>query len=352
MGSSRRSDAEETTEGRPDPTAPRPRAPAGGSAGDPAVMVKDSAMNASAGGGRCIFCSTVAKRTKEHVWPSWVESILPGQGAFVLTTTSDAPGFRPRSWEKRGFDVTVRQVCSPCNNGRLSGLENAIKQLLTELVLGRAVVLSPLDQERLATWTYKTAMMFALTNRSGGRYFEDHEYVAFKADPRPAEGTRAWLAAYEGQWTTWYRKRVVEIARRQTAESREGHVMVATLGYLVLVQFTSRWETMPWAMPPHPCGRNARPRCGSRRSAGRSRRRGRPTPAPAFRGAENRDDDDTSARASRLCSVFATSPSIGWHFGAQPGTPQTTTGGPGRGPEPPVSMKKRRPGSGVRNGGG
>jgi hypothetical protein len=207
-------------------------------------------------GGHCLFCSSlVNRRTKEHVLAQWLAAILPGEGMIVVSTASDAPGFTPRTWTKRGVDITVRQVCEACNSGWLSDLENTIKGVLTHMVLGRSVVLSPLEQDRLAAWIYKTALMFALTNPSGAYYFANHDYTAFKAHLRPPHGTRAWLAAYNGreQWTTWYRKRVLEITRQvsqEDSETREGHSMVATLGPLVLVQFTSRWETIPWAVPP------------------------------------------------------------------------------------------------------
>jgi hypothetical protein len=197
----------------------------------------------------CIFCSA-PRVTKEHVWPNWVKGLIPGDGPFTVTTVSDAPGAVSRSWTKAELDVTVKRVCQPCNNGWLSRLEDEAKSLLTDIVQGRPVVLTPLDQERLAVWAYKTALILALTNRSGEPYFTDEEYVVFKSNQSPAPSTRIWLATYDGPHATWYRKKLVSVTLETTGESRDGHVMVATLGRVVIVQLSSRWVQFNWSIPP------------------------------------------------------------------------------------------------------
>jgi hypothetical protein len=164
-----------------------------------------------------------------------------------VTTASDAPGFKPSTWKLQRLNVTVRTFCGGCNNGWMSQLEADMRPLLRDLVQGHPVVMSPLQQERVAAWVHKTALVLSLTNRSGYQYFTAEDYSTFHAHRCPPAGTQIWLAAYDGpqQWTTWTRRRAVEITHKPSGEQRDGYVMIATLGRLVLAQVSSRWDTPP-----------------------------------------------------------------------------------------------------------
>jgi hypothetical protein len=111
--------------------------------------------------GKCIFCGG-GNLTKEHFWPDWVGTVLgisntvnrvedlwtrsPGQPVPKLINRQERPG--PTHKKKK-----IRKVCSTCNNGWMSEIENELTTVLGPLIVDREVTLSPEDQHTLAIWT-------------------------------------------------------------------------------------------------------------------------------------------------------------------------------------------------------
>src|SRR4249919_1207427 len=104
----------------------------------------------------CVFCGATPL-SKEHVWSEWTYKTLPKrQGGShvrgVIQTTKGSPRIRGlRSIKKHQGDVSairIRAVCrsktrgtnslgkTGCNDGWMNHQEDAVKQILTPLILG------------------------------------------------------------------------------------------------------------------------------------------------------------------------------------------------------------------------
>src|SRR5690348_16324735 len=65
------------------------------------------------------------------------------------------------SWETEALSLTVERVCRACNHGWMKRLEDAAAPILTPLMANATMPLTPEMQRRIASWTAKTAAMFA-----------------------------------------------------------------------------------------------------------------------------------------------------------------------------------------------
>jgi hypothetical protein len=93
--------------------------------------------------------------TKEHVWPEWVENLVPPEirSANHNYTFRDSEGGEFRRIEGQPvFDLRVREVCEPCNTEWMSRAESGAKSYALGMLQGRRRELHPLGQARLAFW--------------------------------------------------------------------------------------------------------------------------------------------------------------------------------------------------------
>ena len=119
---------------------------------------------------RCLFCGRGApevKMSKEHVLREFFQ-----QHMEIGQWRSDyAAVFAHENglWESVGrtvpvspWQVTVREVCEPCNNVVLnSDIEKPVEDTLLALMRGTALVLLPVGCRHVATWAAKTAVVRA-----------------------------------------------------------------------------------------------------------------------------------------------------------------------------------------------
>jgi hypothetical protein len=103
-------------------------------------------------GDRCPFCDS-PEIQNEDVIPLWIVRELKAQGNGRLV---DLRSEHPR---RVGKSIQVAPVCGDCNNRWMAALEQDLKPILLPLLLGKDRVLSVDEQELLATWAAKTAMM-------------------------------------------------------------------------------------------------------------------------------------------------------------------------------------------------
>ena len=151
----------------------------------------------------CIFCESNGV-TKEHVFPNWMKKIFQRDETtthtFGVVDKSELHGI-PRLTEvgKQGHAGTrkVRVVCSNCNNGWLSQLEDDAKGVLEPVIQGQKIGLGLEQQKLLATWLAKSAMTaeFVRPRRDGVTQAE-RRYLMENKEP-PANWI-VWLAGYEG----------------------------------------------------------------------------------------------------------------------------------------------------------
>lgn len=149
----------------------------------------------------CVFCGSHEKMTREHVVPEWLEGVIDRPEGFILTHFGSHHPTRSRRTGK--LDVVARQVCEPCNVTWMSALESACSPLLTPMIRGQSRNLSEQDQRLIASWSYKTALMFSFT-AAGGALPAGH-YQRFFAEREPPPTTAVRLGAYVGsdRWVMW-----------------------------------------------------------------------------------------------------------------------------------------------------
>jgi hypothetical protein len=95
---------------------------------------------------RCVFCGGQPV-TREHAFPLWTREHLPGHGTLQYERGE-------REWSNDGLVITVTRVCSTCNGGWMSRLENRAKALLADSITGRErCEWTPRAQRTIAAWT-------------------------------------------------------------------------------------------------------------------------------------------------------------------------------------------------------
>ncbi|HWA55496.1 MAG TPA: hypothetical protein VG816_15105 [Solirubrobacterales bacterium] len=104
---------------------------------------------------RCVFCGrTDQKMSKEHLWPEWVRKLLPDALANqkVVYSMADSHLGEIRKIELRLFDLTVKDVCEPCNTGWMHRIEDAMKSVTEHLLRGGQRELHAGGQTTIAAW--------------------------------------------------------------------------------------------------------------------------------------------------------------------------------------------------------
>ena len=72
-------------------------------------------------------------------------------------------------WQSRSFNLTLRDVCVPCNTRWMSQLENTAKPILQRMVRAKRVVLDERSQRIVARWAGKTAMVMDRLGKGNSR---------------------------------------------------------------------------------------------------------------------------------------------------------------------------------------
>lgn len=158
----------------------------------------------------CPFCGQRGRRTKEHVWAQWLhdtpgadylrqgshgERISPQQivmqlgqdGRYGLVDSGSAP------FAELLPNLTVA-VCSDCNNGWMSRLEQRAKRILRPFVFQDLLLTLESDElKTIATWATKSSMSYALIRPSQHNPFTETEYRAIAADPAPLDRSHVWM---------------------------------------------------------------------------------------------------------------------------------------------------------------
>jgi hypothetical protein len=107
----------------------------------------------------CTFCGSAGPLHLEHAAPQWLLTAVQdaGGGEPGITYAWFGPEEEPRTW--RGSEITVRNVCDPCNHGWMSALESVTKPIVKPLLADLTFSLGTDEQGVLARWALKTAMV-------------------------------------------------------------------------------------------------------------------------------------------------------------------------------------------------
>jgi hypothetical protein len=139
----------------------------------------------------CIFCDNPAGN-REHVWPRWILE-RKDLGAFRLKIANGP--------EKvlNNVELTVKTVCQSCNNGWMSSLEAEAMPILTEMFEDKSVSLDQEQQQILARWLMKTAMVYdSIKGRNAPNiFYTKDECVAFRQSFQIPMPTMIWIGRFD-----------------------------------------------------------------------------------------------------------------------------------------------------------
>ena len=159
----------------------------------------------------CAFCGEPmgtgkrAKRTREHVFPAWLDPYLPGRGGdrtFHVTVHSGEHGGVLRQWSSPELSLIARQVCSDCNGGWMSELETAAKPYLESILHGHRRTFYENGQRTISGWAIKTALALDLANRDAHDPISSAHYRAITAKKgMPHDRAQVYIGVYDGNVT-------------------------------------------------------------------------------------------------------------------------------------------------------
>lgn len=140
----------------------------------------------------CIFCGS-APTTREHVLPQWMAKKLQARDGMIHD--SRRPGEARTALN--GFDMLVKCACGPtCNNGWMERLEHEVRPFLGELILGQRIELNPLQQDALARWLWKTAIVQDAGLGKRENFFRKSDAEDFFRTQTVPANARMWIGGY------------------------------------------------------------------------------------------------------------------------------------------------------------
>ena len=133
----------------------------------------------------CIYCGA-KPLTKEHVWSDFLRDQIGEKNERKPVTFNRVTNLwkegglkRPDVHKTKSGSIESRKVkivCSDCNNGWMSVIDNQAKPFLIDLLNGSHRQLSELDQEIIASWVCKSVI--------SNEYFYDAELCVSDDDRR------------------------------------------------------------------------------------------------------------------------------------------------------------------------
>jgi hypothetical protein len=139
----------------------------------------------------CIFCEGRAT-SKEDAWPMWLTRRLGATEAGIVEAQRGKQ--KPNTWIAGKAGLKVRFVCASCNNGWLSRLENRVKPIIEGLFDEESVALGFSDQNTLAAWGVKNAMVHEALRLGTPWFFMNSERNAMRDSLQLPPLTSIWIA--------------------------------------------------------------------------------------------------------------------------------------------------------------
>ncbi len=161
---------------------------------------------------KCPFCGRIGPGSAEHVYGKWLrrtagaQELLANDHGETMPRTHLVVEQNPSgrfvahdipagSWAVNLPHVKV-DVCSQCNNGWMSALEGAAKNIIGPFIFDHETLhLSPSDLETIATWATKTWMAYALNYDQLTNPFTTEEYRRMADTPKPLARSFIWMMA-------------------------------------------------------------------------------------------------------------------------------------------------------------
>jgi hypothetical protein len=150
----------------------------------------------------CGFCDSSDKMSHEHLWPEWLEDVVPRpKPGSLLNTFTTRDGKLPMQLRGRSRKIatqTIKRVCEACNTGWMSDLEGEAKHSLAPLIRGESATVDHPAQRVMAIWATKMVMVHSLIVGPAEVPFGPQLLSAFARDRRPPATWIARCLHYQG----------------------------------------------------------------------------------------------------------------------------------------------------------
>jgi hypothetical protein len=181
----------------------------------------------------CLFCDSKAAE-REHIIPKWIlEKLEWGKGPFHISFDNQTP------IELGSPERTAKVVCSKCNHGWMSDLEQAVRPILSPLMFDISVPLDLLQQYTLVKWAVKTAMVHDGASRQRAPHYEREMCASLRSRSVIPPRTTVWIARVPSPRAI--AGGLVDIAHMVDNDVRVGArscIMTVALGYLAIQVLT------------------------------------------------------------------------------------------------------------------
>lgn len=148
---------------------------------------------------QCIFCGVPGNLSKQHVWPKWMENVIPIRfNKYTHTTTGgDQPIINRNTQHKEynGHQGTqkIRKLCVSCNGGWVNVIESKMRNVFTDLALNNKIILNKTDQINLATWAVLSTIIYEYADEETRTTSDEDRKFMYK-QKLPPSGWQVWIA--------------------------------------------------------------------------------------------------------------------------------------------------------------
>jgi hypothetical protein len=142
----------------------------------------------------CIFCGDRANSV-EDAFPRWLTGRFIGAGEVDAQMGIDAP---PIAYRTNRPTHRIRKVCSACNNGWMSRLENRVIPVITRLLDEPNCTLDLHECNSLSRWAVKTSMVCESVNEPAHWIHNDLERTLISQRDEMPPFSVVWIAKCVG----------------------------------------------------------------------------------------------------------------------------------------------------------
>jgi hypothetical protein len=194
-------------------------------------------MSTQGSGRSCVFCGGSAN-SREHAFPLWLHEYMAEEDGNYLHQEWDGDGRELRGWSSALPDLKVRRVCEGCNTSWMSDLETDAQPIVGPLVQGQASTLAEGEQQIVAFWAVKTAMMLQFASGGPQPIPSDHigELYEARCSRIPPAGCQVWVGTCHGTPTGYHSGQGMSLELASGAVAN-GYGITLAVGHLALRVF-------------------------------------------------------------------------------------------------------------------
>lgn len=136
---------------------------------------------------RCVFGCGRKADSKEHGWSDWASGVIPFEG--ISGMVDGQPYENPLQKNLR-----IKCVCKQCNETWMKAMEDFAVLTVGVMMLDKPLTLNIPQQQVLARWAVKHAMVFEFTSRLISPFYTDHDRLVFRTEGTIPSRTAVWIA--------------------------------------------------------------------------------------------------------------------------------------------------------------